>query len=130
MHGQDVVDCLEFDNECLVDEEVEPKSRVDVEVVVDHGEDDLSLDGDFPLVELVDEAGLVDALEESGAKGGVNPEGCVHNDAGELLDMLGQRLVRHRGSRQVTMGRVSSAASGIKDAVTMRIVELFAENRE
>src|SRR5258708_6034585 len=88
MKGKQFLHCLQFDDDAVFDQKIDPVSRVDLNALIYNGKSDLMLKRDTIQPELVAEASIVGALQAAGTERGVH----VHRRAKNLFR---DRFVQH-----------------------------------
>ncbi len=79
MDWQNSFDCLEFDNNFILDEKVQPVSKVNAHTIVADGKRELRFDTQPPFPKLMSKAYLVRTLEKTRPKNGMNSHGRINN---------------------------------------------------
>ena len=71
MNWQNSFDCLEFDNNFILDEKIQPISEVNAHSIVAHGQRELRFDTKPPFPQFMSKAYLVGTLEKTRPKNGM-----------------------------------------------------------
>jgi len=79
MERKQFLHCFEFNDDAILDNEVDAISRIELDVVIDDRKSHLMCEGDAIFGELIAEARIVCALKATSSKGGVHFESGSEN---------------------------------------------------
>ena len=79
VNWQNSFNCLEFDNNFILDEKIQPISKVNAHSILAHRQRELRFDTQPPFPQLMSKANLVRALEKTRPKNGMNSHGRINN---------------------------------------------------
>ncbi len=85
MNRQNGFDCLEFHNNLILDEKIQPISEVNAHSIVADGKRELRFDAKPPFPQFMSQAHYVRALEKTRAENGVNSNGRINNLAADRI---------------------------------------------
>jgi len=99
---QNSLDCLKFDNNFILNEKIQPISKINANAIVAHGQRELRFDTQPPFPKFVSQAHFVCALEKTGPKNGMHSHGRINNLPADRIK-----------SFSATSARIASAASAL-----------------
>ena len=79
MDWQNSLDCLKFDNNFILNEKIQPISKINANAIVAHGQRELRFETQPPFPKFVSQAHFVCALEKTGPKNGMHSHGRINN---------------------------------------------------
>ncbi len=78
-HREHILDRLQFNDDTIVDEQVQPQTGIETKIVIGQRNRELSLNRKAPTFQLVYKARLVNGFKQSWPQRRVNLESGVHN---------------------------------------------------
>src|SRR5689334_8834800 len=109
MHTDQLFDRLQFNDDLVFDEEIGPKPLVEKEFVISNRDRHLALDTEALFSEFMRKTDFVNGFEQSRSGPGVNLEGGVQDDFGQLI--FAESVLRSCIHRPRTSGGPSHFAS-------------------